>query len=287
MLSARRAAVWAPGWCKPLGEAGTPEILFPERPRTLLGDSALPNPVGCSLRDRARGRGCRRLGAGRGGPPRSGGWVARFRFHPRWAEPRAENRVGSEFPVGERPQLRGTWRLWAAEWNWTPMRCEDRQRGPVRARGAWEGCGDPRGPGWQGGRAGCPSRRGASRGAGQRNREPARAFLDPLGILQGRSEPGCRLPWKFRGVSAGRAAQGCLITPGPRAGASVPRLTPEAGKRPFWSRTGGLACLGYRSDPPRPRATPGSERSRAGAPDLLIRALPSALRGGGERALKS
>lgn len=56
MLSARRAAVWAPGWCKPLGEAGTPEILFPERTLTLLGDSALPNPVGCSLRDRARGR---------------------------------------------------------------------------------------------------------------------------------------------------------------------------------------------------------------------------------------
>lgn len=115
----------------------------------------------------------------------------------------------------------------------------------------------------------------------------ARAFLYPLGILPGRFEPDCRLPWKFRGVSAGRAAQGCLITPGPRAGASVPRLTPEAGKRPFWSRTGGLACLGYRSDPPAARATPGSERSRAGAPDLLIRALPSALRGCGERAPKS
>lgn len=71
-------------------------------------------------------------------------------------------------------------------------------------------------------------------------------------------------------------------------GAEGGSLSPAAGKRPLWSRiAGGLAYLGYRSDLPGPRAALGSERSRAGAPDLLIPALPLALCCCWERALCS
>lgn len=63
-------------------------------------------------------------------------------------------------------------------------------------------------------------------------------------------------------------------------------LSPAAGKGPLSRIAGGLASLGYRSDLPGPRAAPGSERSRAGAPDLLISALPSAAAGSARSALK-
>lgn len=43
------------------------------------------------------------------------------------------------------------------------------------------------------------------------------------GFLRSGSGPDCGLPYKFRGVSSGRAGQGCLVTPGARAGTSARR----------------------------------------------------------------
>lgn len=84
-------------------------------------------------------------------------------------------------------------------------------------RRAWEGCGASAGT--EGGQ-GCPSRRGASHGA----RQSSPGQPEPPWTLWAFAEPFwtrllCRFLWKFREVSAGRVGYGCLVTPGPRAGA--------------------------------------------------------------------
>lgn len=138
--------------------------------------------------------------------------------------------------------------------------------------GCWEGCGSPEGSRLAPtvGRAVLhPEERPTGLG------RAARSQPEPPWTLWAFAEPfWTRLSLSVEVPRGVRQAGGVGL---PRHPGAVGRsLSPVAGKRPLSRIAGGLAYLGYRSDPPGPRATPGSERSRAGAPDLLIPALPSA-----------
>lgn len=154
------------------------------------------------------------------------------------------------------------------------MRCEDRQSGLVWAPAGVGGMRSPAGSGLAP-RVGRTVLHAEERPTGLGR--AARSQPEPPWILWASAEPfWTRLSLSVEVPRGVRQAGGVGLPSHP--GAVGRSLSPAAGKRPLSRIAGGLAYLGYRSDLPGPRAAPGSERSRAGAPDLLIPALPSAKR---------